>query len=228
MNTLGWLFILSALVLVRQVSKGRVMNLGEDLSDFFIAAAGGDTKALEEVFSRTGDGTKATRALDPLAQGMGNLVAGVGTGMTGAIGNMADQFETKLDTVQKEINSNVALWAISLGEKAKGYRFGSTGPDYYDCSGLMWRAVQKVGFKGGRFTTATIQSRKEFRRVAGPEMGVSSVTTGDIVLWPGHHMGVVTTPGRFYSARSRESGIGEANIAGFRKGQTPVYLRYVK
>jgi cell wall-associated NlpC family hydrolase len=201
------------------------MNLGEDLSDAFIAAASGDTKSLEEVFSRTGTGTKATQALDPLAQGLGGLVADTGTGLTGAIGSFADQGGQALSQIQKDINSNVALWAIKLGESAKGYRFGATGPEYYDCSGLMWRACQKAGFKGVRFTTSTIQLSKAFVRLGGPEMGVSTVTTGDIVVWPGQHMGVVTTPGRFYSARSVASGIGEANISGFIKGRTPVYLR---
>jgi cell wall-associated NlpC family hydrolase len=227
-NTLGWLFILTALLLIRQVSKGRVMSLGEDLSDAFIAIASGDQKALGEVFARKGDGTKASTALDPLARGLGDLAAQTGVGLTGAVGNLADQVKGNVEGIQKEINANVALWAIKLGTAAKGYRFTATGPDYYDCSGLMWRAVQKVGYKGTRFTTASVALRKGFVRLADPELGVSVVTTGDLVVWPGRHMGVVTTPGRFYSARSVESGIGEANIAGFLKGHKPIYLRYVK
>ena len=224
MNTLAWLLILSALVLIRQVSKGRVLNLGEDLSDVFIAVASNDQAGLKEVLSRTGDGTEVTQAFDPLADGVANAVGGVSQGLLDTVGSTTEQFQNHLDTIQKDINSNIALWSIQLGHKAIGYRFGATGPDYYDCSGLMWRACQKVGFKGGRFNTTSILVRKEFKRLADAKQAV----TGDIVLWPTHHMGVVTTPGRFYSARSVKSGIGETNIEGFRKGSKPVYLRYIK
>lgn len=56
MNTLAWILILSAIILARAVMKGRVMNIGEDLSDAFLALVRGESKDLEEVFARTGDG----------------------------------------------------------------------------------------------------------------------------------------------------------------------------
>lgn len=226
MSTLGWLLILTGFLIVRQVTKGRVLQTGEDLSDAFLAIASGDTEALQEVFAREGDSNEPT-AFDSLSQGIGNLTGAYTQGIPDVATNLTGQVSEHLTQIQKDINSNVALWAISLGEKAKGYRFGATGPEYYDCSGLMWRACQKAGFKGVRFTTATIQLSKYFKKIADPSLGVSTVTTGDIVLWPGKHMGVVTTPGRFYSARSVETGIGESNIAGFNKKIKPVYLRMV-
>lgn len=228
MTTLAWLFILTAVILVQRVSKGRVMSLGEDLSDAFIAIASGDNEGLSEVFAREGDGTKTTHAFDSLANGLGELSGGFATAIPDTAASLAGQMGDHLSDVQKEINSNIALWAIKLGTAAKGYKFVATGPDYYDCSGLMWRACQKVGYKGSRFTTATIRLHKQFKPLGDPSLGVSQVTTGDIVLWPGHHMGVVTTPGRFYSARSVKSGIGESTIAGFNKSIKPVYLRFVK
>lgn len=226
MNTIGWLFILSAFLLIRQVSKGRVMNIGEDLSDMFIAIASGDTNRFSEILSRTGEASTATQAIDVLAKGTAQLVGGTAQGMTDAIASGTDQFKNHLGEVQWEINHNIALWAIKLGTEATGYRFGATGPKFYDCSGLMWRACQKVGYKGPRFVTATVSHMPGFVRLADPAAGVSQATTGDLVVWPGKHMGVITTPGKFYSALNPKAGILEREIKGFRK-ENPDYLRFV-
>lgn len=200
MSTLGWLFILFGFLTARQVLRGRVMQIPEDLGDAFIAFASADTDALGEVLARTGDSATATQAAS-----------------TGTVGAPNDN---PLTTV-----GNISVAAVNLGKKAKGYRWTATGPDYYDCSGLMWRAVQAVGYKGSRFSTATIRSRKEFKVITNP-------TVNDLVLWPAGsggatgHMGVITGNDLFYSARSRSSGIGESKISTFRKTK-PIYLRYV-
>jgi NlpC/P60 family protein len=209
-NTVGWLLIFSSIILARQVTKGRVMNLGEDLSDAFIAIASGDTTGLGEVLARTGDST------NPVDLGVGDLTYK-------GHGNPANA----ADKTTPVNNATILREAVNLGEAAKGYRFGASGPDYYDCSGLVWRACQKAGYTGGRFTTFTIAKLKGFQQLGDPALGVSQVTLGDIVVWPTHHMGVVSTNGRFYSARSVKSGIGESPIAGFRGNEKPIYLRYV-
>lgn len=194
MNTLAYIFILSAILVMRAVSKGRVTNIGEDLSDAFLAFINGETDGLAEVLSRTGPDNKP-------AEGIASATAEPGKAVDAG-------------TLNQEILSNT----LALGKAAKGYLLTATGPNYYDCSGLVWRALQKVGYKGGRFTTSTIQGTGAFTRVTNP-------TPGDIVLWPRHHMGVVTGPGRFYSARNVRAGITEANIKGFRN-ESPIYLRY--
>lgn len=209
MNTIGWLLILAAGVLIRQIKQGRVMNLGEDLSDMFIAIASGDSKGLSAVLARTGEGLTASDDYHGTLTYYGK-------------GNPANAATTNTPA------NNVVILreAINLGEKAKGYRFVATGPDYYDCSGLMWRACQKAGYGGPRFTTATIKLMKGFTQVGNPALGVSTSTIGDLVVWPGHHMGVVSKSGQFYSARSVRSGIGEAQIQNFSGYGTPIYLRY--
>lgn len=230
MNTIGWLLLLAGILVARQVSKGRVMNLSEDIGDAFIAVASGDTDGLGEVLGRTGETAKPTAA--DLA--VYTLTEGVTTGLTGAMTSVAsgigDSFQQLSDGV-----GNIALASIMLGQKAKGYRWAATGPDYYDCSGLMWRACQAVGFTGPRFSTATVRMRKEFKKVSAPGTqgpGVTTASINDLVLWPAGsggvtgHMGVVTGNDKFYSARSPRSGIGETTISGFRK-TNPIYLRYV-
>jgi cell wall-associated NlpC family hydrolase len=199
MSTIGWLFILAAVIIGRQVAAGRVLNTKEDLSDAFLAIVRGDSAGLTEVFSRTGDAATASVASDEGADlGPGTLA-------------------------KVPANHSVVEAAVQLGAKAKGYRWASAGPDYYDCSGLMYRACQRVGYKGPRFTTATVLGQKGMTKVAA---GV----IGDMVLWPAGsggvtgHIGVMTAADEFYSARSVASGIGFSKISTFRNAK-PVYVR---
>jgi hypothetical protein len=224
MTTLAWFLILMGVLVARQVSRGRVMDLGGDLSDAFIALVGADTDGLGEVLSRKGAAAAPTAA--DLA--IFNLTKGVTGGLTDATGAIAGGIGSLTGQLQDTLGKSLALAAVTLGSRAKGYRWAATGPDYYDCSGLMWRAAQGVGYKGFRFTTSTVGSAKGFKKISPPSAqgpGLVRATVGDLVVWPLHHMGVVTGPNRFYSARSVKSGIGESNIAGFRK-ESPVYYRY--
>jgi len=204
MSTIAWLLILAAIIIGRQVVAGRVLNISGDLSDAFLAITRGDYKGLAEVFSRTGDANVADMGIPNATTPIAGLVTSGAQGV---------------------VRSTLAKAAVDLGSKAKGYRFTATGPDYYDCSGLMWRAAQHAGFSGPRFTTENVLSAKGFARI-GSGQGV-----GDIVLWPAGsgglsgHMGVITGADEFYSARSVRSGIGYSKISTFRKTQ-PVYVRF--
>lgn len=224
MNTLAWLFILAGILTARQVSRGRVMNISQDLGDAFIAMASGDTDALGEVLTRRGEDAAPTAA--DLA--VYKLTQGVTEGLTTATDSIAQGIGNSFSDLANGVN-NLAIVAVTLGSRAKGYRWAATGPDYYDCSGLMWRAAQGIGFTGHRFTTSTIQLSKQFKRISPPGMqgpGVIAATVNDVVVWPTHHMGVITGVDKFYSARSVKSGIGESKISTFRNS-TPVYYRYV-
>jgi hypothetical protein len=206
------------------------MNISQDLGDAFIAVASGDTDALGEVLTRKGEDAAPTAADLAIYKLTAGVTDAFGIAVPAIAGGIGDAFGQLKDGV-----GNLALAAILLGEHAKGYRWTATGPDYYDCSGLMWRAAQGIGYKGSRFTTASLPSRKEFKRISAPGMqgpGVAAASINDVVLWPPGsggvtgHMGVITGPDKFYSARSVRSGIGESKISTFRK-TTPRYYRYV-
>lgn len=202
MNTIAYLFIFAAAIMLRAVSKGRAENIGEDLSDAFLALIRGDSRAFREVANREGDSLKAPESTVSATSGSSGLT---GLPTNGAIGRAA----------------------VKRGSQAVGYKWGRTGPDYYDCSGLMWRACQDAGVypKGdsNRFTTATIGVSKFFVKVNG------APAVDDIVVWAPSlgqvgHMGVVTGKDKFYSARSVKSGIGYSTISTFRKNG-PTYYR---
>lgn len=198
MTTIAWLLILMGVIIGRQVSVGRVKDLNQDVSDAFLAITRGDSKTLAEVFSRRGDATTTANGSDPNSLGSGQLTY-VGKGGLGTV-------------------------AQGLGAAAKGYRWAATGPDYYDCSGLMWRACQRIGYTGPRFTTESVLNQKGMVRTLD-----NSVNT--MVLWPAGsggvtgHIGVITGTDEFYSARSVRSGIGFSKISTFRK-TNPIYVRF--
>lgn len=101
--------------------------------------------------------------------------------------------------------------ATKLGTAAKGYRLGGIGPDYYDCSGLVWRAMRNLGiYKGARFNTAVfgiVASRQGWPKVDTAE-------DGDVIVWAGKHMGISGGSDRMYSARSTAKGINWSTVSG--------------
>lgn len=197
MSTIGWFLILTAALILRQVSKGRVLNTMEDLSDAFLAITTGDTQKLASVVNKTGDYNRPSEA---------DIQAGMApaSGIAGG---------------------DILKAAVALGSAAKGYRWAADGPNYYDCSGLVYRAAQKVGYSGPRFYTADVKARAGFYPVSDPRVG-------DIVLWTAGrggatgHMGIVSGNDQFYSARSVRSGIGYSPISTFRNVK-PEYLRFL-
>jgi hypothetical protein len=203
MITVAWVFVIMAAVLARQAIKGRAANTMEDVHDAFLALVDGNWSELGSVFGRSGN-----TALVPISVTAGDAaVAGAALGTAGA--------------------STALLGEVRrLGASAKGYRWGGVGPSYYDCSGLVWRALKNLGlYKGARFTTLTFPSATK-----GVTTKVSTPAVGDIVVWvkavsPFGHMGVVSGPDRFYSALSSKSGIKESSIKGH--SGTPSYYRVV-
>jgi len=204
--------------MVRQVYKGRVADIGTDLSDAFTAFTTGNTAALTEILSRKGSGTTVDTA-SPKA-----VPAPLGPGAVQGSGLVAGAIAA----------AGISGAALRRGQAAKGYRWAATGPDYYDCSGLMWRSAQDCGFKGARFTTATVRFAKQMIEIPapgtmGPFVGnVTAATVNDLIVWTAGHMGVITKPGYFYSARSVHSGIGESKIEGFEAGPRKYYRLVTK
>jgi cell wall-associated NlpC family hydrolase len=202
-SSIAWLFILLGVLIARSVSKGRVMNIGEDLSDAFLAIISGNADGLTEVLARTGDSVTPDQAQADL--GVGDLTQVRVGDVTGG---------------------KILAAAKTLAARAKGYRFGASGPDYYDCSGLVYRAVQQVGYKGPRFFTATVSAMPGFHKL---DTSRDPAKVDDIVLWPAHHMGIVSGNDLFFSARSPKSGIGTTSISKFGPENgygAPVYLRF--
>lgn len=203
MTTIGWLLVLGALFLGRAFTKGRTIDQSvNDLGDIMTALLTNDKAKLADALARTGSAFQA----DP----------------SNGLDGQYDPSNTTLTSAGSHTGNAILAEAERLGRAAKGYRTGGTGPDYYDCSGLVYRTLKNLGFyAGARFTTFTFTKQVKCTQIT---RGAANV--GDIVLWtqlPTHHMGIVSGISRgtgavaFYSARNPRSGIAVAPIDGFAK-----------
>lgn len=191
MTTFGYLFLFAAVLLVQRIASGRAKNIPEDTRDFFTAFLNADTAGVGEVLSRRGENVSAA-------------AGGIGVVATEGLSNAAAETSLSLS------NSAFAKEVLKLGQNGTGYRWGATGPEYYDCSGLIWRAARNVGaYTGGRFTTSTFHAAS-----SGWVERTNSPKVGDIVLWPGKHIGIYAGTDSLYSARSVAKGIGYSSISG--------------
>lgn len=205
MQAFGILMILGGLMLGRQIFTGRVKETASDARDITLSVLTGDFERLGNVLSQRGENVPAD-------------VSSVVAADTSAGASTQESLEGLL---LNPIRASLLAEMVALGNKATGYVWGATGPTTYDCSGLVWVALKNLGaYNGSRFTTDTF-----VKSMGNKITQVQSPQTGDIVLWPGTHIGVVSSPGQFYSAKSPKSGIGYAPISSV--PGSPVYYRVV-
>jgi len=80
-----------------------------------------------------------------------------------------------------------AAVGFALAQVGKPYVYGATGPDSFDCSGLMLRAWQAAGVTIPR--TSGAQSRS-----GAPVAGITDMQPGDLIFIPGSD-GTASDPG---------------------------------
>jgi len=99
------------------------------------------------------------------------------------------------------------------------YRYGSTGPTSYDCSGFVWSAFQEAGVNFTRASVRTLWAQSE------PVEGAERFKFGTLVFLNGlGHMGIVADENGFYHASSSKGityspfkGYWENRIVGYRR-----------
>lgn len=99
------------------------------------------------------------------------------------------------------------------------YRYGSSGPNTYDCSGFVWAAFQEAGIDFTRASARSLWAQSE------PVSGDDRFKFGTLVFLNGlGHMGIVADENGFYHASSSKGityspfkGYWANRIVGFRK-----------
>lgn len=99
------------------------------------------------------------------------------------------------------------------------YRYGSTGPNTYDCSGFVWSAFQEAGINFTRASARSLWNQSE------PVEGDDRFKFGTLIFLNGlGHMGIVADANGFYHASSSKGityspfkGYWESRIVGFRR-----------
>lgn len=106
------------------------------------------------------------------------------------------------------------------------YLYGSTGPNRYDCSGLVWTIFKESGIDFGRGSARTLWSQFD------PVEGDDRYKFGTLVFFNGlGHMGIVVDDKGFYHASSSKgvtyskfAGYWEKRIVGFRRIPLDQYM----
>ncbi|MDQ6786597.1 MAG: C40 family peptidase [Acidobacteriota bacterium] len=99
------------------------------------------------------------------------------------------------------------------------YLYGSSGPNRYDCSGLVWSVFQEAGFSFERASVRTLWQNSE------PVSGADQYKVGTLIFLNGlAHIGIVADENGFYHASSshgvmysRFDGYWKDRIVGFRR-----------
>ncbi|MGB8993723.1 MAG: C40 family peptidase [Pseudonocardiaceae bacterium] len=95
----------------------------------------------------------------------------------GAVGGNVTEFVKASCSAPLPAPSEVAGRAMqyALGEVGKPYVWGATGPNAYDCSGLMLRAYESVGI-----TLPRVAAQQYW---AGTQLPVRQAQPGDLLFW---------------------------------------------
>ncbi|WP_342673455.1 C40 family peptidase [Streptomyces sp. ICBB 8177] len=87
----------------------------------------------------------------------------------------------------------------------KAYVMGATGPDAYDCSGLVQAAYRTIGVDLPRVS--------EDQSTAGTQVSLSDLQPGDILYWgsagSAYHVAIYIGGGNFIGAQNPSSGVVE-------------------
>jgi cell wall-associated NlpC family hydrolase len=154
---------------------------------------------------------KKDPAYEPLVKNTASSMAMNSAAVMAAAGKSAYSVETssRLDRAIK------SLYGIP-------YRYGSTGPYTYDCSGFVWAAFQQAGIEFTRSSARTLWNEST------PVEGDEKYKFGTLIFLNGlGHMGIVADENGFYHASSSKGityspfkGYWEKRIVGFRKLNT--------
>lgn len=101
--------------------------------------------------------------------------------------------------------SVVSFVQMQVGD---AYVSGGTGPNSWDCSGLVQAAFRTVGVDLPRVSQS--------QSTAGTQVGLGNLQPGDILYWGGagsaYHVGVYVGGGQFVGAQNSSTGVVQKSL----------------
>ncbi|MEU6094111.1 C40 family peptidase [Streptomyces sp. NPDC047079] len=105
--------------------------------------------------------------------------------------------------------SAAAVIAFVKAQLGDAYVSGSTGPNSWDCSGLVQTAFKQIGVSLPRVS--------QDQSTAGTQVSLSNLQPGDILYWGGagsaYHVAVYVGDGMFVGAQNPSSGVVEKPLS---------------
>lgn len=110
-----------------------------------------------------------------------------------------------------------AVVAAARKYLGRPYRWGATGPEAFDCSGLVWRALNEAGIKHNRLTSYGYRSWRN-----AYDIPRAQASAGDLVCYTGH-IGICIGDGRMIHAPNVRTVVKESAIYNGQGG--PIFRR---
>lgn len=106
-------------------------------------------------------------------------------------------------------NSSTAQTVVSAAQSqiGKPYVWGATGPNAYDCSGLVQYAYSQAGKNVGRTTYQ--------QAGAGQHISVSQAQAGDILMWGDYHDAIYVGNNQYVHAPQPGQNVTQASISSY-------------
>ncbi|MGW1157090.1 C40 family peptidase [Streptomyces sp. NPDC002513] len=105
--------------------------------------------------------------------------------------------------------SAAAVIAFVKAQIGDSYVMGSTGPNSWDCSGLVQTAFKQIGVSLPRVSQS--------QSTAGTQVSLSNLQPGDILYWGGagsaYHVAVYVGDGMFVGAQNPSTGVVEKPLS---------------
>lgn len=118
-----------------------------------------------------------------------------------------------------DLNTSVRMDQAIKSRYGLPYRYGSTGPNSYDCSGFVWSVFQEAGVNFTRESARSLWAQSE------PVDGDDRFKFGTLVFFNSlGHIGIVGDENGFYQASSSK-GITWSPFAGYWSGRIVGYRR---
>lgn len=105
------------------------------------------------------------------------------------------------------VNDIEKVIRFALSQQGDPYVWAASGPNAYDCSGLVLRAFGQVGLRLPHFTGALISK--------GTRVSRSAMQRGDIVFPAAGHVGIYLGGGKFVHASSSRGQVVVAEVYSF-------------
>ncbi|MEV5551455.1 C40 family peptidase [Streptomyces sp. NPDC052309] len=137
------------------------------------------------------------------------LSASVDTGTSVGTGSGTSAGSSTSTNTSTPSGSAAAVVAFVQAQVGDAYVSGGTGPNSWDCSGLVQAAFKQVGVDLPRVSQA--------QSTAGTQVSLSNLQPGDILYWGGagsaYHVGVYVGDGMFVGAQNSSTGVIKASLS---------------
>ena len=110
-------------------------------------------------------------------------------------------------STQSNISTAQTVVSAAQSQIGKPYVWGATGPNAYDCSGLVQYAYSQAGKNVGRTTYQ--------QAGAGQHISVSQAQAGDILMWGDYHDAIYVGNNQYVHAPQPGQNVTQASISSY-------------